>query len=59
MPPGTGAIDWKDVFNAFRDSGYQRTLMLELTDALTAPREYDQDREIRTGLANVRRLAGV
>lgn len=58
MPPGTGTIDWKDVFQAFREIGYQRTLMAELTDSLTAPRPYDQQAEIRAGLDNLKRFVG-
>lgn len=56
MPPGTGKIDWKDVSAAIREIGYQRTLMAELTDSLTAPREYDQNREINTGFKNLNRI---
>ncbi len=55
MPPGMGNIDWKDVFRALAEINYERTLMLELTDAPTPnSRVYDQEEEIRTGLRNVR-----
>ena len=57
MPPGMGNIDWADVFHALREINYERTLMLELTDAPTAgSRIYDQDAEIRTGHRNVTRF---
>ena len=57
MPPGMGVIDWEDVFRALDEIGYERTLMLELTDAPTAgSRVYDQEAEIKTGLRNVRRF---
>lgn len=54
MPPGTGIIDWKDVFRALKEIGYNRTLMLELTDAPPASRSYDQEEEIKAGIRNVR-----
>lgn len=57
MPPGMGVIDWKEVFRALNEIGYEGTLMLELTDAPTAgSREYDQEEEIKTGLRNVRKF---
>ena len=37
MPPGTGVIDWEGVFEALDEIGYNRTLMLELTDAPLKP----------------------
>jgi len=57
MPPGMGVIDWEDVFRALKEIGYERTLMLELTDAPTAgSRVYNQEEEIKTGLRNVRKF---
>jgi sugar phosphate isomerase/epimerase len=57
LPPGEGRIDWADVFAALREIGYAGTLMLELTDG-AAHRPYDQEREMRLGVENVRRMAG-
>ncbi len=54
MPPGMGKIDWEDVFQALKYIGYNRTIMLELTDSPTASRIYNQEEEIRMGLMNVR-----
>jgi len=55
MPPGMGTIDWDDVFQALIEINYERTFMLELTDAPTPDsRVYDQEEEIKTGLRNVR-----
>ena len=56
LPPGRGTIDWPGVFAALRQVGYQRTLMLELTDS-PGEREYDQRLELAQGAANVRRFA--
>ena len=57
MPPGMGTIDWNDVFQALNEINYERTFMLELTDAPTPDsRVYDQEEEIRTGLRNVRKF---
>lgn len=53
-PPGTGTIEWIDVFLALKQIGYHETLMLELTDGPPTSREYDQDIELRMGLRNVR-----
>ncbi len=58
LPPGRGNIDWPDVLAALREVGFSRPLQLELTDR--APhREYDQALEIRQGIENTRRLAGL
>jgi sugar phosphate isomerase/epimerase len=58
LPPGRGTIDWADLLAALKEVGYQRTLQLELTDR--APhRVYDQALELRKGIENVRRLAGL
>ena len=55
MPPGMGNMDWEDIFRALTEIDYNRTLMLELTDAPTADsRVYDQEKEIRIGLRNVK-----
>ncbi|MBL8028010.1 MAG: sugar phosphate isomerase/epimerase [Fibrobacteres bacterium] len=56
MPPGTGNIDWADVFKAFEEIGYKRTFMVELTDSLTAAREHDLLNEIEKGLQNLRKM---
>jgi len=55
MPPGMGFIDWEDVFRALKEINYNRTFMLELTDAPPASRAYDQEKEIMLGLKNVRK----
>jgi sugar phosphate isomerase/epimerase len=52
LPPGRGTIDWQDVFDALKQVGYRRPLMLELTDR-AAHRSYDQDLELRQGYDNV------
>ena len=57
LPPGEATIDWSATFAALRDIGYDRPLMLELTDR-AKHRHYDQDEELRRGLAATRRLAG-
>jgi len=58
LPPGRGTIDWADVLAALREVGYARILELELTDR--APhRDYDQALELRQGIENTRRLAGL
>lgn len=57
MPPGMGYIDWEDTFRAFKEIGYKRTFMLELTDAPPAYRTYNQDEEIKVGIRNVRSYA--
>lgn len=56
MPPGMGYIDWEEVFKALDEINYSRTLMLELTDAPPASRMYNQEEEVKTGLANVRKF---
>jgi len=53
LPPGSGEIDWPELFVALREVGYQGVLMLELTDN-AAHRPYDQDTEQRLGLERVR-----
>lgn len=55
MPPGMGKIVWEDVFLALKDIGYERTIMLELTDCPTGARIYDQEKEIRVGLINIKK----
>lgn len=52
MAPGMGVIDWEDVARALKEINYNRTLMLELTDAPPASRPYDQEAEVKTGLEN-------
>jgi sugar phosphate isomerase/epimerase len=54
LPPGQATIDWRDVFAALNEVGYSRPLMLELSDN-ARHRPYDQDLELRQGIANVRR----
>ncbi len=56
-PPGTGMIDWFDVFHALKEVSYEGVLMLELTDSPPASREYDQEIELQLGLRNVRAFA--
>ncbi len=58
LPPGRGTIDWPAVMAALREVGFRRPLQLELTDR--APhRAYDQALELRQGIENTRRLAGL
>jgi D-psicose/D-tagatose/L-ribulose 3-epimerase len=52
IAPGMGVIDWDDVSRAIKEIGYNRTLMLELTDAPPSSRAYDQEMEVRTGIKN-------
>lgn len=59
IAPGMGTINWKDVFQAFREIDYKRTLMLELTDAPPPSRIYNQEEEIKTGLKNVKGYLGI
>ncbi len=54
MPPGMGYIDWEDTFMAFKEVDYNRTFMLELTDAPPSSRTYDQEKEIKAGIRNVK-----
>jgi len=54
--PGLGTIDWDDVFQAIKEIGYNRTLMLELTDAPPSSRSYNQDEEVKAGFRNVKKF---
>jgi len=48
LPPGSGHINWADVFVALREVGFEGVMMLELTDSPHG-RPYDQPSEQRAG----------
>lgn len=56
LPPGLGTIDWKRAFAAFREIGYARTLMVEISDCPPG-REPEPKREYRQAYENLCRFA--
>jgi len=56
LPPGLGTIDWKRAFAAFREIGYGRTLMVEISDCPPG-REPEPKREYRQACENLLRFA--
>jgi len=57
LPPGLGTIDWPSVMAAFREVGYRRTLMVEISDCPPG-REPVAREDIRTAFENLTRFAG-
>jgi len=55
LPPGEGTIDWGPVFEAFREIGYTRTLMVEISDCPPGREPVAKD-DIGKAYRNLRRL---
>ena len=55
LPPGEGTIDWGPVFGAFREIGYTRTLMVEISDCPPGREPVAKD-DIGKAYRNLRRF---